>query len=106
VLGDPPRVAGVRLIGGYDPYLASRDRELLLPREADRKRLWTTLGNPGAVLRDGAIAGIWRAAKQGRRLVVTVESFGPRLPAAALEAEAATVAPWRGAESADVVLKA
>jgi hypothetical protein len=103
VLADPPSVTGVRLIGGYDPYLAARDRELLLPREADRKRLWTILGNPGAVLRDGVIAGIWRAAKQGRRLVVTVESFGSRLPAGALEAEAATLAPWRGAESAEVV---
>jgi hypothetical protein len=103
-LADPPPVSGVRLLPGYDPYLASRDRELLLPRETDRKRLWTMLGNPGAVLLDGRIAGIWRAAKKGRRLVVTVQSFGPRLPRRALEAEAATLAPWRGADSAEVVV--
>ena len=103
-LADPPAVTGVRLLPGYDPYLASRDRELLLPRAENRKRLWTTLANPGAVLADGAIAGIWRAARKGKRLVVTVESFGPRLPKRALEAEAATLAPWRGAETAEVVL--
>jgi hypothetical protein len=100
---DPPAVTGVRLLGGYDPYLAGRDRELLLPRAEDRKRLWTILGNPGAVLLDGAIAGTWRAAKQGRRLVVTVASFGPRLPARALSAEARTLARWRGVEDVEVV---
>jgi hypothetical protein len=102
-LADPPPIRGVRLLPGYDPYLASRDRELLLPNEADRKRLWTVLGNPGAVLHDGSIAGIWRAAKKGKRLVVTVESFGSRLPKRALEAEAATLAPWRGASDVEVV---
>jgi hypothetical protein len=102
-LADPPPIRGVRLLPGYDPYLASRDRELLLPSEADRKRLWTMLGNPGAVLLDGAIAGTWRAAKQGRRLVVRVESFGRSLPKRALAAEAATLAPWRGAADAEVV---
>lgn len=101
-LVDPPTVRSVRLLPGYDPYLAGRDRELLLPRAEDRKRLWTTLGNPGAVLVDGAIAGTWRAAKQGRKLVVTVASFGSLLPAAALAAEAATLAPWRGASEAEV----
>lgn len=99
---DPPAIAGIRLLPGYDPYLASRDRELLLPRAEDRKRLWTMLGNPGAVLVDGAIAGIWRAAKQGKRLVVRVEGFGPALPVDALEAEASTLAPWRGASDVEV----
>jgi hypothetical protein len=99
----PPTVSGVRLLPGYDPYLASRDRELLLPREADRKRLWTMLSNPGAVLHDGGLAGLWRAAKQGKRLTVTVEPFGRALPREALEAEAATLAPWRGAGTVEVV---
>jgi hypothetical protein len=103
-LGSPPAVQGVRLLGGYDPYLAGRDRELLLPRAEDRKRLWTTLANPGAVLHDGAIAGTWRAAKQGRRLVVTVESFGSPVPVDALRVEAETLAPWRGASSVEVVV--
>jgi hypothetical protein len=103
-LADPPEVSGVRLLPGYDPYLAARDRELLLPRAEDRKRLWTTLANPGAVLANGAIAGIWRAAKQGKRLVVTVEPFGRAPARKTLEAEAATLAPWRGAETAEIVL--
>jgi Winged helix DNA-binding domain len=102
--GAPPPVEGVRLLPGYDPYLASRDRELLLADKAERQRLWTTLSNPGAVLHDGRIAGIWRGAKQGKRLTVTVESFGGRLPKRALEAEAATLAPWRGVSDVELVV--
>ena len=95
---------GVRLIGGYDPYLAARDRELLLPDGALRKRLWRTLANPGAVLRDGELAGTWRATRKGKRLVVAVEPFGSRLRGSkrALADEAATLAPWRGAERAEL----
>jgi hypothetical protein len=98
------RPRGVRLIGGYDPYLAARDRELLLGDGALRKRLWRSLANPGAVLRDGELAGTWRATRKGRRLVVAVEPFGRRLRASkrALADEAATLAPWRGAERAEL----
>jgi hypothetical protein len=104
VYTDPPEVRGVRLLPGYDAFLAARDRELLLPEEAHRKRLWTMLGNPGAVLQDGRIAGVWRAAKKGRRLVVTAEPFGRAPARSALEAEAALLAPWRGADEAEVVI--
>jgi Winged helix DNA-binding domain len=98
----PPDVRGVRLLPGYDAFLAGRDRELLLPDPAHRKKLWTVLGNPGAVLHDGRIAGVWRAAKKGRRLVVTVEPFGRAPARTALEAEAAILAPWRGADEAEL----
>jgi hypothetical protein len=103
-LADPPRASGVRLLPGYDGYLAARDRELLQPDADLRKRQWRTLGNPGALLRDGRLAGTWRAAKKGRRLVVTIEPFGRAPARAALEAEAATLAVWRGVETVGVVV--
>ena len=102
-LAAPPAAAGVRLVPGYDPYLAQRDRELLAPDPAVRQRIWKILGNPGAVLVDGTLAGQWRATVRGRRLLVTVEPLeGMALPDDAVAAEAAGLAPWRGAETVDV----
>jgi hypothetical protein len=103
-LADPPPAAGVRLLPNLDPFHAARDRELLVPDEALRKRLWKVLGGPGAVLVDGALAGFWRPARKGRSLVVTVEPLTQltRQAKDALAGEAERVAPFRGAESADV----
>lgn len=103
-LAGPPPAAGVRLLPNLDPYLAGRDRELLLPDDALRKRLWRVLGGPGAVLVDGALAGFWRPAKKGRRLVVTVEPLDPaaRRAADGLAAEAERLAPLRGATAAEL----
>jgi hypothetical protein len=97
-------VLGVRLLPGYDPYLAQRDRDLAVPDAALRKRLWSGMGNPGALLADGEIAGTWRAQRRGRRLVVTVDAPAEVLRGRddALAAEAAALAPWRGAETAEV----
>jgi hypothetical protein len=65
-----------------------------------RKRAWPALGGPGLVLVDGEVAGLWRPAKKGRKLVVTVEPLdGLRRSAHdALAAEAERLAPFRGAE--------
>jgi hypothetical protein len=103
-LADPPPARGVRLLAGLDPLLAGRDRELLVPDAASRKRVWRALSNPGVVLADGEITGLWRAARKGKRLVVTVEPLGdgPSAPAGALAEEAARLAPMRGAERAEV----
>lgn len=103
-LADPPAAAGARLLPNLDPYLTARDRELLVPDAALRKRLWTVLGGPGAVLVDGALAGLWRPAKRGRRLVVTVEPVGAaaRRAGDALAAEAERIAPFRGAAAGEL----
>ena len=103
-LADPPRASGVRLIGGYDPYLDQRDRETLFPDKDVRARMRRPIGNPGALLVDGALAGMWRPEKQGRRLVVSVEPFGPaaRRREQAVAAEAELAAPHRGCETAEV----
>lgn len=103
-LASPPAASGVRLLPNLDPLLTARDRELLVPDGALRKRIWKVLGGPGAVLVDGALAGLWRPTRKGRRLVVTVEPLGPaaRRAAGALAAEAERLAPLRGAAAAEV----
>jgi hypothetical protein len=56
------------------------------------------------VLADGEVAGLWRPSRKGKKLVITVEPLG-RLSSAvkgALAAEAARLAPFRGAETAEL----
>ena len=97
--------AGVRLLPNLDPLNAGRDRELLVPEPDLRKRIWRSLGGPGTVLADGRVAGLWRPAKKGRRLVVTVEAL-TAIPDDELAAEAERLPPFRGAETAEVTLDA
>jgi Winged helix DNA-binding domain len=102
IAGDK-EIRGARLLANRDPLNAARDRELLVKDPEVRKRIWTSIGGPGTVLADGEAAGLWRAAKKGRKLVVTVEPVG-RLEAAAkdeLAAEAERIAPFRGADTAE-----
>jgi hypothetical protein len=103
LMGDT-EIRGVRLLANRDPLNVARDRELLVKDPALRKRIWTALGGPGTVLVDGEVAGLWRSAKKGKKLVVTVEPIG-KLSAAAKEelaAEAERIAPFRGAETAEL----
>ncbi len=100
----PQTVEGVRLLPPHDPYLLLRDHDTLVPDRAMQRLLWPSLGNPGVVLIDGRLAAAWRPRKLGRRLTVRVSplaliSKGQR---AAVEAEADTLGPWRGAETVDV----
>jgi Winged helix DNA-binding domain len=105
-LADPPRAHGVRLLANLDPLNAARDRELLVPDPTVRQRIWTTLGGPGTVLVSGEVAGLWRPAKKGRRLIVTVEPLGDLTMAAKdeLAAEAEHIAPFRGATTGELRL--
>jgi hypothetical protein len=61
------------------------------------------VASPGAVLRDGRLAGLWRLAVRGGRAELTVEGLG-RLPRAELEEEGARVARLRGAGTVALVL--
>lgn len=99
-----PRV--VRLLPASDPLLQARDRDLLVPEKAHQAEVWRILGNPGALLVDGEIAGTWRARAAGKReLTVTVTPFGKlsKKSLTAVEAEAAVVAGVRGIAGAAVV---
>jgi hypothetical protein len=99
-LASPPPAPGVRLLPSLDPLSGSKDRELLAPDPAMRKEIWKMLGGAGMVLAGGALAGTWRPAKQGKRLVVTVDA--PGVAEDALVAEAERLAPFRGAESSAI----
>ena len=104
-LASPPAASGVRLLPPFDPYLDQRDRDTLFPDPELRSRARTGIGNPGVLLVDGDIAGLWRPAKKGKRLLVTVEPVtrAARAAADAILAEAEIVAPHRGCATAEVV---
>jgi winged helix DNA-binding protein len=103
VLARAAEIRGVRLLPNRDPLGAARDRELLVPDAAARRRIWTAIGGPGTVLVDGEVAGLWRADKKGKKLIVTVEPLGSLTAAAKeeLTAEAERIAPFRGAKGGE-----
>ena len=92
-LGDPPAADGVRLLGGFDPYVAQPDRDALVGgRDGNvlRKKMFPAVGRPNVVLVEGELAGLWTARKKGAALDVTVEwrtkkrvDLGPELEAVA-----------------------
>jgi Winged helix DNA-binding domain len=100
-LASPPRARGVRLLPPRDPYLQQLDRATLAPDPDLRKRLFRPVANPGVVLQDGRLAGLWRARASRRRLEIDVEALEP-IDDDEMEGEAARVAELRGAEAAAV----
>jgi hypothetical protein len=62
--------APARLLPSGDAYflLDGAQRELLVPREDRRQRLWTSRVWPGAVLVEGEILGTWRRAQHTVRI--------------------------------------
>ena len=62
--------APARLLPSGDAYflLHGAERELLLPREDQRQRLWTSRVWPGALLVEGEIRGTWRRAQHTVRI--------------------------------------
>ena len=99
-LADPPAARGVRLLGGHDPYAGQPDRAALAPDAALRKRMFPAVGRPGLILRDGALAGLWRGRKRGTVLHVEVQWLGPEADVEGGEAQA--VARLRGCDKARV----
>ena len=102
-LESPPAAAGIRLLPPGDPYLQKPNRPLLAPEPELRKRLFRPVASPGAVLRDGRLAGLWRVKAKGRKAELTVEKLG-RLTRGELEEEAGRVAELRGASEVALVL--
>ena len=98
-------VPGVRLLPAMDALLQARDRDVLVPDRARQKEVWKILGNPGVVLLDGEIAGVWRSKTAGKKRVdLTVTAFDSLTAKArkAIEAEAGEVARARGVAEATV----
>ena len=102
-LDSPPDAEGVRFIPPGDPYLAKPNRALLAPDAALRKRLFRPVASPGAVLKDGRLAGLWRVKAKGRAAEVTVETLG-RIARADLEPEAERIAGLKDADGLALVV--
>ncbi|MDO5602186.1 MAG: winged helix DNA-binding domain-containing protein [Oscillospiraceae bacterium] len=65
------------LLGPHDPYLDVSDKDLLLKSPALQKTVWKTAANPGAVLRDGRVAGRWKTHTLKDRLELEIALFEP-----------------------------
>jgi hypothetical protein len=102
-LESPPDAEGVCVIPPGDPYLAKPNRPLLAPDADLRKRLFRPVASPGAVLKDGRLAGLWRVKAKGRIAEMTVEKLG-RLTRAELEPEVQRVADLRGVSQSALIL--
>lgn len=102
-LESPPAAKGIRLLRPGDPYLQKPNRPLLTPDDDLRKRLFRPVAGPGAVLKDGRLAGLWRAKAKGRKVEIAVEPLA-RLPRGQLEEEARRVAGLRGSAEIELVL--
>ena len=78
--------APARLLPSGDAYflLDGAERELLVPREDQRRRLWTPRVWPGALLVEGEIRGTWRRAQH----TVRIEAWERLSPAMRGEIEA------------------
>jgi len=98
-LEDPPAAEGVRLLGGFDPYVSQPDRDSLAPETALRKRMFPAVGRPGVVLNEGELRGLWKGRKKGDRLDIEVTWLGKEVDIAD---EAAAIASLRGCETARV----
>ncbi|HSI80310.1 MAG TPA: crosslink repair DNA glycosylase YcaQ family protein [Solirubrobacterales bacterium] len=103
VLDSVPAARGVRLLPPGDPYLQKPNRSLLAPDAVLRKRLFRPVASPGAVLRDGRLAGLWRTKLKGRKAEVTIEPL-ERMRRTDLEPEGARVASLRGGADLALVL--
>ena len=91
MLSPGPGDAPARLLPSGDAYwlLQGAERELLVPREDLRQRLWTPRVWPGALLVEGEIRGTWRRASH----VVQINAWTPlsRPARTVIEAEASTL---------------
>ncbi|HNW03923.1 MAG TPA: winged helix DNA-binding domain-containing protein [Oscillospiraceae bacterium] len=72
-LFSPPQAErSVHLLGGHDPYLGLQDRDVILDNKARQKQIWQTVSNPGAVLWQGEIVGMWKSEKKAKGLEIEV----------------------------------
>jgi hypothetical protein len=106
-LRSPPKPDGIRLLPPYDPLTELADRELLVPDPARRKAVWKTAANPGIVLLNGEIAGVWRQRRTRDRLTLRVDPFTelPNHHRKKAEPDAATIADYFGARDHDLVFE-
>jgi hypothetical protein len=72
----------------------------LVPDDAVRKKLFPSVGRPGAVLSEGVMVGLWRGRKRGDVLDVEVDWLADPVD---ITQEAAAIAALRDCAEARVV---
>jgi DNA glycosylase AlkZ-like len=78
LLLDPPEPPHTLLVPTSDPFMQERNKGFLVPDKAQQKVMWPVIGQPGAVLVDGEVAGAWRTKASGRKkLEVRITEFTP-----------------------------
>ncbi|ALG07326.1 winged helix DNA-binding domain-containing protein [Kibdelosporangium phytohabitans] len=99
LLLDPPEPPRALLLPTSDPFMQDRNKLMLVPDKAHHKAMWPVIGQPGAVVVDGDVAGLWRAKASGRgKLEIRITAFTPVEPDAreALEDQARLIGALRG----------
>ena len=71
---------GVRLLPNLDPLASAKDREVLVPDAAVRKRIWARSAAPGWRSSTARSPALWRPRKKGKRLVVELEPLRSQRP--------------------------
>lgn len=80
--GTPDRPRGIRLLPYFDAYVVGgRPRGRLFPGVATERALvggkvGGQAGTKPVLMADGVVAGLWHQRRAGRKLEITVESFG------------------------------
>jgi hypothetical protein len=95
----------LRLLAKFDPLMMAHADKRMFLREEDRKAVFRKAGQVEAtVLIRGRVAGTWRMASKGRRLVVSVEPIRKisKADMGRLEREGLRLAKALGLESAEV----
>jgi DNA glycosylase AlkZ-like len=94
---------GVRLLPPRDPYTQMRDRETIADKRYHRE-VWKSVGDPGALMTNGKITGIWRARKSGQTLAMIIKTFSSlrEKERKSIQDEAEQIALLRGAASVGV----
>ncbi|MDO5688866.1 MAG: winged helix DNA-binding domain-containing protein [Tissierellia bacterium] len=64
------------LLGAHDPYLDLRDRHFILEDKTHQRKIWQTVSNPGAILKDGVIIGFWKSKKKGKGISLELVLWG------------------------------
>lgn len=95
---------GVRFLPPHDPYLQLRDRETIVSDKRFQRQIWKLQGNPGVLLVDGNVVGVWHPKKKGSLFEIKVELFEEISSRnySLIDAEAQSIAPFRGCSKADV----
>jgi hypothetical protein len=78
LLLDPPEPPMALLVPTSDPFMQDRNKLFLVPDKTLHKVVWPVIGQPGVVLVDGDVAGIWRTKASGRKkLEIRITQFTP-----------------------------